>query len=67
MSIERVEIESIHGDGGLDGLRMIYYRCIADDGCVALYGPVITSDPAFDGSAYCEMLRAKLNERDLAR
>ena len=64
MSIERVEIESIHG--GPEGLRMVYYRCIADDGRAISYGPVITSDPAFDGSAYCEMLRAKLNERDLA-
>ena len=64
MSIERVEIESIHG--GPEGLRMIYYRCIADDGRVAYYGPVITSDPEFDGSAYCEMLRAKLDEQDSA-
>jgi hypothetical protein len=64
MSIERVEVESIHG--GPEGLRMIYYRCIADDGTTNAYGPVITSDPAFDAAAYCEILRAKLDERGLA-
>ena len=64
MSIERVEVESIHG--GPEELRMIYYRCIADDGRAISYGPVITSDPAFDAAAYFEMLRAKLDEQDLA-
>jgi hypothetical protein len=64
MSIDRVEIESIHG--GPEGLRMIYYRCIAEDGTTHAYGPVITSDSAFDADGYCERLRAKLDERDLA-
>jgi hypothetical protein len=64
MSITRVEVESIHGGPG--GLRMIYYRCIAEDNTTHAYGPVITSDPAFDAGAYCEILRAKLDEQDPA-
>ena len=55
-----VEVESVHGDPG--GNRLVFFRCLDDSGAAVVYGPVITTDPAFDPQAYCQVLLDKLNQ-----
>jgi hypothetical protein len=60
MNIDRVEVESIHG--APQGSRLVFYRCLAAGGQESVYGPVVTTDPAFDPQGYCALLLAKLNQ-----
>jgi len=60
MSIVSVEVDSVHGSA--DGQRMIFYRCLDGQGIRVNYGPIITTDPAFDPQAYCQVLLDKLNQ-----
>ena len=59
MSVERVEVESVHGD--VTGQRLVFYRYVDAAGEVRSYGPIITSDSQFDAEAYCAVIRDKLN------
>ena len=61
MSIVSVEVDSVHGSA--EGQRMIFYRCIDDQGQTINYGPIMTTDPGFDAEAYCDILLAKLQEQ----
>lgn len=67
MSIVLTEIESIHGSTN----RMIFYRCQDDSGVWHNYGPVMTSDPAFDADAHktivAERVAFKLADAEFAR
>ena len=61
MSIIATEIESEHGDSG--GNRLIFYRCQDSQGVWHMYGPVISSDPAFDASDHKSVVAVKMAER----
>jgi hypothetical protein len=50
MSIIATEIDSIHGRIGQQ--RMIFYKCQDHLGVWHNYGPVITTDDAFDAEAH---------------
>lgn len=68
MSIVATEIESIHGAVGQQ--RMIFYRCQDHTGVWYPYGPMITTDPAFDADAHktivAEKVSASLAEAEAA-
>jgi len=53
-----VEIDSIHGSEH----RMVFYRVTDDTGAVHQYGPVISSDPAFDAEAHKSVVAEKMAE-----
>ena len=53
-----VEIESIHGSDQ----RMIYYRAQDAYGVWYPYGPVITTDPAFDAESFKATVSDKVSE-----
>ena len=53
-----VEIDSIHGSKQ----RMIFYRVTDDVGGIHSYGPVISSDPAFDAEAHKSVVAEKMAE-----
>lgn len=59
MSIVATEIESIHGDAR----RLIFYRCQDSEGAWHPYGPVISSDPAFDADAFKTTVAVKVAEQ----
>ncbi len=59
MSIVATEVESIHGSNP----RMIFYRCQDSQGAWHSYGPVITTDPAFDTEAFKVAVAARVAER----
>lgn len=61
MSIVSVEVDSVHGSA--EGQRMVFYRCLDDQGVQINYGPVFTTDPSFDAEAHCAILLAKLQEQ----
>lgn len=61
MAIVATEIESVHGAVG--GQRMIFYRAQDSEGVWHRFGPVITTDDAFDAEAFCEVVAAKVAER----
>lgn len=63
MSIEKVEIESIHG--AKDQQRLIFYRAQDHLGQWHSYGPIITVDPDFDIEKFKDTVAAKL-ENSLA-
>jgi hypothetical protein len=58
--IVTTEIESVHGAIGQQ--RMIFYRCQDDLGVWHNYGPVITTDTAFDAQAYTTVVGEKVAE-----
>ncbi len=55
-----VEVESIHG--GLGQQRMIFYRCQDSAGEWHSYGPVVTTDDAFDVEGFKVAVAAKMAE-----
>ena len=59
MSIVLTEIESIHGTVPQ---KMVFYRCQDSSGVWHPYGPVITSDPAFDAEAHKTVVASKVAE-----
>ena len=69
MSIVATEIESIHG--ALGQQRMIFYRCQDSEGMWHPYGPVITTDDAFDADAHktvvAEIVAANLADAETER
>jgi len=54
----KVEVASVHGTKQ----RLVFYRVEDDAGGVSEYGPVITSDPAFDPAAHIPVVEAKMRE-----
>lgn len=58
MSIVTVEVESVHG--AANERRMIFYRAQDHLGVWHSYGPVITTDPAFDIEARKVGIPAKI-------
>lgn len=54
-----VEIDS---DQTWETPRRVYYRVTDDVGGVHNYGPVFTSDPAFDAEAFKSVVAAKIAE-----
>jgi hypothetical protein len=60
MTIVATEVDSIHGAIGQQ--RMIFYRCQDHLGAWHNYGPVITSDDAFDAAAHMTVVAAKVAE-----
>ena len=54
----KVEVSSVHGTKQ----RLVFYRVEDDAGGVTEYGPVITSDPAFDPVAHIPVVEAKMRE-----
>lgn len=58
MSIETVEIESIHG--ALGQQRMIFYKAQDHLGVWHNYGPVITVDDEFDVDAFKTIVAEKV-------
>lgn len=69
MSIVATEVESIHGASNQQ--RLIYYRCQDNLGAWHRYGPIITSDAAFDAEAYkttvSEKVAAQLAEAEASQ
>jgi hypothetical protein len=69
MSIIATEIDSIHGRIGQQ--RMIFYRCQDHLGTWHNYGPVITTNDAFDAEAQkpniAEIVAASLAESETAQ
>lgn len=55
-----VEVGSIHG--GLGGQRMIFYRYRDAVGTWHQYGPVITTDDAFDVAGFKTVVEVKMAE-----
>ena len=60
MSIVATEIESVHGAVGQQ--RMIFYRCQDHLGAWHSYGPVITTDNAFDAEAHKTAVALKVTD-----
>lgn len=60
MSIVTTEIESIHGSAGQQ--RMIFYKCQDHLGVWHNFGPVITTDDAFDVEAFKTVVAGKVAE-----
>jgi hypothetical protein len=60
MSIVATEVESIHG--ATSGQRLIFYRCQDSEGAWHPYGPVITTDDAFDADAHKTVVAVKVAE-----
>ena len=58
MSIVATEIESVHGSAG--GQRIVLYRCQDHLGAWHNYGPVITTDDAFDEVAFKSTVAEKV-------
>jgi hypothetical protein len=58
MSIVATEIESVHGEVGKQ--RMIFYRCQDHLGAWHPYGPLITTDDAFDAEAHKTVVAEKV-------
>ena len=54
----KVSVLSIHGTKQ----RLVFYRVEDDAGGVSEYGPVITSDPAFDPVAHIPVVEGKMRE-----
>jgi hypothetical protein len=54
----KVEVASVHGTKQ----RLVFYRVEDDAGGVTEYGPVITSDPAFDPVAHIPVVEGKMRE-----
>lgn len=61
MSIEKVEVESIHGAKGQQ--RMIFYKAQDHLGVWHSYGPMVTSDDDFDEDAFKAVVEGKIEER----
>lgn len=61
MSIETVEVESIHG--ALGHQRMIFYKAQDHLGVWHNYGPMITSDDEFDMNGFKTVVEGKIEER----
>ena len=60
MSIVATEIDSIHGTTGQQ--RIIFYKCQDSEGVWHPYGPVITTDAAFDADAHKTVVAVKVAE-----
>lgn len=58
MSIVLTEIESVHG--GVNGQRMVFYRCQDHLGDWHSYGPVITNDSSWDANAFKATVAVKI-------
>jgi hypothetical protein len=58
MSIVATEVESVHG--GMGQQRLIFYRCQDSEGVWHNYGPVITTDAAFDADAHKTVVASKV-------
>lgn len=61
MSIELVEIESVHGQTGQQ--RMIFYKAQDHLGAWHKYGPVITVDDSFDADSFKTVVAGKIESR----
>lgn len=59
MSIETVEIESVHGSAK----RLVFYKAQDHLGVWHQWGPVITSDPDWDEEAYKTIVAQKLEDK----
>lgn len=53
---------TIDSDQSWETPRRIYYKVTDDHGGVHQYGPVFTSDPAFDAEAFKTVVAAKMTE-----
>ena len=55
-------IVTIDSDQTWETPRRVYYKVVDDAGGVTYYGPVFTSDPAFDAEAHKTVVAAKVAE-----
>jgi hypothetical protein len=57
-TIVKTSIESVHGSKH----RLLFYRCLDDQGTVHKYGPVITADPELDPASLLKQVARRVQE-----